>query len=137
MHHAIPRPSPPKRLVTLVPLIDVMLILLVFFMVTSTYLDLNMVPVVERGAAPATSGANGSPQTRLVRIAADGTAYFRGQPLSDAVLGELSRDLDQNPLLSVLVFPSAQANTQALISTMEDLTAIGASRLRLVRVSTE
>ena len=41
-----------RQLVTLVPLVDVMTILLLFFMVTSTYLDLDMVPVAARGDAP-------------------------------------------------------------------------------------
>ena len=47
-----------KALISLVPLIDVMLILLVFFMVTSTYLNLDMIPFVERSEeAPAGAGA--------------------------------------------------------------------------------
>ena len=39
------RSKPPQRLISLVPMIDVLLIMLVFFMVTSTYLDLDMIPV--------------------------------------------------------------------------------------------
>ena len=39
-------------LISLVPMIDVMLILLVFFMVTSTYLNLDMIPAVRQQDPP-------------------------------------------------------------------------------------
>jgi biopolymer transport protein ExbD len=42
------RPRPPRALISLVAMIDVLLILLVFFMVTSTYLDLDMIPAVSQ-----------------------------------------------------------------------------------------
>ena len=52
---SLTRPSRPRALISLVPMIDVMLILLVFFMVTSTYLNLDMIPAVrpEQGGAAA------------------------------------------------------------------------------------
>ena len=40
------RPRPAKTLISLVPMIDVMLILLVFFMVTSTYLNLDILSLI-------------------------------------------------------------------------------------------
>ena len=71
------------HLISLVPLVDVMMILLVFFMVTSTYLDLDMVPVVEQADAPLVP-AEPAPAEKsaaspfLIRLAADGQKQSTG-----------------------------------------------------------
>ena len=80
----IKRPTRPGPLISLVPMIDVMLILLVFFMVTSTYLNLDMIPAAKRGEAQtdaptATEGSGAGAGTLLIRIGADGVPVLRGQ----------------------------------------------------------
>ena len=130
-----------RPLISLVPMIDVMLILLVFFMVTSTYLNLDMIPFVDRSddpppasAAPATVEGT----TVLVRISADGRTYVRGQALDGAALQEAVRSrLADNPLLSVVLLPSTQASTQHLVSAMDTLTTAGATRLRLMQLEAQ
>ncbi len=129
-----------KALISLVPLIDVMLILLVFFMVTSTYLNLDMIPFVERseeapaGAAPASEPAG----TLLLRISADGQAILAGQPLTDEALGaEIAARIAENPLLSVVVLPSTRATTQDLVSVLDALTLAGATRIRLMQLAAQ
>jgi len=127
------------NLISLVPMVDVMLILLVFFMVTSIFLDLDMIPVVDREGdtrAPATTGGAGDAgRVLMVRIAADGQTHVRGQRLNPAALqtriGEL---LQETPQLTVVILPSLQATTQSLVSTMDTLTSAGATRLRLIRL---
>lgn len=132
------RPSSPRQLISLVPMIDVMLILLVFFMVTSTYLNLDMIPVVDRAAEDAPQSATISSDqasTLLVRIGANGSVYVRGQPVDPPSLATLVRaQLAENPLLSVVILPSSRATTQALVTTMDTLTTAGATRLRLMRL---
>ncbi|WP_375175978.1 ExbD/TolR family protein [Pseudooceanicola sp.] len=131
------RRQPGRPLISLVPMIDVMLILLVFFMVTSTYLNLDMIPFVERrdqAEAPAAAPAEGG-ATLLVRISADGRTYLRGRALDSAGLSRAVADrLAENPLFSVVVLPSTQATTQHLVSTLETLTRAGATRVRLMRL---
>lgn len=128
----------PRQLISLVPMIDVMLILLVFFMVTSTYLNLDMIPVVDRAEdAPVsdTAQAPGTASTLLVRIGADGAAYVRGQRLAPPDLSaQVQARMADNPLLSVVLLPSSRASTQALVTTMDTLTSAGATRLRLMRL---
>ena len=134
------RPPRPRALISLVPMIDVMLILLVFFMVTSTYLDLDMIPAGARGDRPADApiaghgdGAGGG--TLLIRIGADGIPVLRGQPLDGAALAEqLSLRVTEAPLTRVLLLPSPAARTQALVSVMETASAAGVSRLQVVRL---
>jgi biopolymer transport protein ExbD len=129
-----------KALISLVPLIDVMLILLVFFMVTSTYLNLDMIPFVERSEeAPAGAGAASEPAgTLLLRISADGQAILAGQPLTDEALGaEIAARIAENPLLSVVVLPSTRATTQDLVSVLDALTLAGATRIRLMQLAAQ
>ncbi|MFT5343491.1 MAG: biopolymer transport protein ExbD [Paracoccaceae bacterium] len=130
------RPTPPRVLISLVPMIDVLLILLVFFMVTSTYLDLNMIPAVRqqddaRAAAPATDVGG----VVMVRLGSDGIPVIRGQTLTQPELGDhLRLTLTDEPLTQVVVLPSAAATTQALISVMDTATRAGAVRLRVIRL---
>ncbi len=137
----IKRPPPSKALISLVPLIDVMLILLVFFMVTSTYLDLDMMPAVDRTgqaapntAPPARAGAQ-TAVPMLIRIGSDGRPALRGRLLDRTDLAAAIRArLDAAPRTRILILPLAGARMQALISVMETATLAGATRLRVVRL---
>lgn len=130
------RPARSGPLISLVPMIDVMLILLVFFMVTSTYLNLDMIPAVrqQENAAP-TVPKLGESNTIMIRLAADGVPVVRGKPLEGEDLSQLLRaEMDRSALTRVLVLPSGSATTQALISVMDIATRAGVQRLRVVRL---
>lgn len=129
------RTTPPRQLISLVPMIDVMLILLVFFMVTSTYLNLDMIPIVDRvDEAPSISNS-GNGSTILVRIGADGQTYLHSKVTDASSLRQLIKTrLLTEPLLSVVILPSSRASTQALVSTMDTLTHSGVTRIRLMRL---
>lgn len=117
-------------LITMTPLVDVMMILLVFFMVTSTYLDLDMMPMVQQ-QDDSGGTATGPTATLLIRITADGSARLRGQPLSTA---QLAAALDAQPGARVLILPSGGANVQGLVSAIQAATEAGAENLRVVRL---
>ena len=131
------RPRPPRALISLVAMIDVLLILLVFFMVTSTYLDLDMIPAIsqdsEATAQPTTPGAKAAPL--LIRIGADGQPVVRGKTLSLTDLGALvSRRLKTEPTMPVMILPTGVAQTQALVSVMDTATQAGARQVRVIRL---
>ena len=123
-------------LISLVPMIDVMLILLVFFMVTSTYLNLDMIPAArQQDQSPTQSVTNDSAKTIMIRLGADGTPVVRGQPLTLAALGSMVEQiLRTEPLSQIMVLPSGAATTQALIAVMDTVTQAGAVRLRVIRL---
>lgn len=132
------RTQPPKTMISLVPMIDVMLILLVFFMVTSTYLNLDMIPVVDTTEQPVPLTATDDATTLLIHLAADGRARVRGQSHSIDSLAELFRThLSVNPLTSIVILPSGGATTQNLVSLMDTATRVGATRIRLIRLSSQ
>ena len=129
----------PKTMVSLVPMIDVMLIMLVFFMVTSTYLNLDMVPIFERPKESVfndnTAGDKNKNNTILIRLNSNGIPYFMGKPYEKAELAELiETKIAINPATSVLVFPSHHADTQSLVSLMDTVTLAGSSKLRIIRL---
>ena len=120
------------------PMIDVMIILLFFFMVTSTYLNLDMVPAVEHSDDPApveSPDGSAAGTTILVRITSDGSAVMAGQVLApDALAAAIRERLADAPLTPVVILPSGGADMQSLISIMDTLTIAGAVRLRVIRL---
>lgn len=134
---SIRRPATRHLRVSLVPLVDVLLILLVFFMVTSTYLDLDMIPAVEQGETPqaATDIAGARATPLLIRLGADGRPAIRGRVPSDEALGRALRSaLEENDGLQVIILPTASARMQDLISLMDQVTLAGVSAMRVVRL---
>lgn len=137
------RPRSFRNVISLAPMIDVMMILLVFFMVTSTYLDLDMIPAVAQqdappDSAPSTtdaSAASARADTLLIRLGADGIPSLRGRSLDPAALDRAVRTHLQNaPLGQIIVLPSGAAAMQSLVSVMDIAAGAGAERLRVVRL---
>lgn len=143
----IARPKRPPALVSLTPLIDVLLILVVFFLVTSTYLDLDMIPMAgtEERAAGAGGGAGGGegggadaarPSVLLLRIDAAGRAHLGAESVApDALAAAIRSRLAAQPSLRLLVLPSPSATTQALVDALGAAAQGGAASVRVVRVA--
>ena len=130
----INRPARPRALISLVPMIDVMLILLVFFMVTSTYLNLDMIPAVKPSEGTAAS-ARPPAGTMMIRLGADGVPVLRGTALDEETLrAAFSAAIADEPLTQVVILPSGAAQTQALITVMDSAALAGVTRLRVLRL---
>ena len=112
---------PRRRPISLTPLIDVVFILLMFFMLTSTFtrwkaVDLRL-PVASSDASPK------KPQALLLHT--DGSLSLRGRPfqLLDSNVEAALAALD--PVRPVVVFPEADTRVQTIISTFERLATAG------------
>lgn len=122
-------------MIPLTPLVDVMLILLVFFMVTSTYLDLDMIPVGPGGRDEGAEGISGPEegegraQTILLRLDASGRVVYRGRALDRASLAARVAGAAR-----VLILPSGGATAQDLVGLMEAVTRAGVADARIVRL---
>ncbi len=129
-------------IISVTPLVDVMMILLIFFMVTSTYLDLDMVPLVggdraagEQSTAPTVTGNQTDSTSLLVRLAADGSVHVSGQSVSLAGLSSVIKvRVTTRPSTPVLVLPSGAATTQSLVSLIDAIAEAGARNVRVVRL---
>ncbi len=133
-------------LISMTPMIDVLFILLVFFMVTSTFLDLDMIPLIggarpgaqsspESSPAPAAAGERAAePGSLLVRLGADGRTYVAGQAVDAAALSAMvALRVAVRPSTPIMVLPSGSATTQSLVSLMDALSRAGARDVRVVR----
>lgn len=147
----IRRPERAGPTILLTPLVDVLLILLVFFMVTSTYLDLDMIPMAEPAetpvatvAPPANARGEGSGEgsaeasaasgTILIRLNAGGRAFLGGAELAGAALSDaVARRLARTGPAPVLILPSVRASTQALVDVLGAVSAAGAEQVQVVR----
>lgn len=133
---ALRRPAPRRSLISVVSMIDVMMILLFFFMVTSTYLNLDMVPALQKSdEAPGAAAAPGEATTLMIRIASDGQAMVGGQPVDGTGLAALlAARVAADPLTPVVLFPSGGAHLQDLIRVMDIVTRSGAVRVKVIRL---
>lgn len=114
---------------SLTPLIDVVFLLLIFFLVTSEFEEeeqrLDIVLPSATSAVPMTS----KPREVVVDIDAEGEIYLRGQPTSLDELGRLLRiAVNNNPTnQSVVIRADRETSFQPVVSVMDVCNQSGVS----------
>lgn len=109
-----------RRGLNLTPMIDVVFLLLVFFMLVSRFGQLDGVPLaLAGGAAPGWSGA-----PRLVDVRPDGLS-LNGTALDEAALIADLRRLMPAPDAPVVLRPQDGADVQRLVAVIDLLRAAG------------
>lgn len=119
--------------INLTPLIDVVFLLLIFFMVTTTFnretrLAVNL-PEADAEAAEAV------PEQLEIAVDADGRYALNGRMLADRQPGTLRRALDQetegNRDMPVVLVADAEATHQSVVTAMDVLGQAGFTRLSI------
>lgn len=116
----------PRRRPNLTPMIDVVFLLLVFFMLASRFGVERAMPLTLAGGAAAYSGP-----PRLVEVSSDGLR-LNGMPVTAQTLGASLTPLMQSPDDVIILRARGGADLQALVAVMDMLTASGLTRLVLV-----
>ena len=126
------RQTRPLPVVSIIPLVDVLLILLVFFMVTSTFLNLDMLPMSAPEAAGNTTP--GDARTLLVRVLPDGDIATAGQRIPP---GDIETFLQSQPqdTTRLLLLPSPQADVQALVRVLDTAARLGLTSVSVLQFS--
>ncbi|WP_339113637.1 biopolymer transporter ExbD [Thioclava sp. GXIMD2076] len=120
-------PDRPRRKPDLTPMIDVVFLLLVFFMLASRFSQDVSLPLAS--ASGAASEWTGAP--RLVDIGPEGVVKLNGVSRSfDDLLAELDRLTETRA--DPVILRAKEADLQDLVLVMDRLTAAGFSRLILV-----
>ena len=123
----------PKRrpLVTLTPLIDVVFILLLFFMLASNLMDWRALQV----ATPAAGSSAPAPDGALrIELLADGGLRFDGQTMTITALEQrVAARLAEHPEQTLLIEPHGGVRLQAAIDVLERLAGIGARNVTLLQ----
>ncbi|GHA00305.1 hypothetical protein GCM10008090_06280 [Arenicella chitinivorans] len=119
-----------RRAISLTALIDVVFILLLFFMLTSTFTRWKAIEL----EAPQTSVHQTADNVAaLVGLRADGALVFHASDISLASASELSSSLfvDVPRDHAVVVLPDSDVSVQQIVSTIEALQATGWSKVSL------
>jgi len=119
-----------RSIIGLTPLIDVVFILLIFFMLASSFLDWRAIPL----EVPQT-GVQSESETRamLVRIQRDGGLDLNGVPVTAAgLVQQLSQRL-RSPEMRVLVQPQSGVPLQDVVSILDRLNRAGVQNISLIK----
>jgi biopolymer transport protein ExbD len=116
----------PRRRPSLTPMIDVVFLLLVFFMLVAQFGRDAALPLATAGGG---AGWDGPP--RLVEIAPEGIA-LNGRAVAEDGLAAALAPLVESPADPVVLRPVAGADLQRLADVAETLRAAGHARLLLV-----
>lgn len=111
----------PKRLISLTPLIDVVFILLIFFILSSNYLKWRQLPLhnVQSG------GSGASSESILLRIKPD-SLDINGQPMTADELSLFIRQrVEIVSDLHILVQPGREVVLQRTVEVLDQIAAAG------------
>lgn len=119
-----------RALISLTPLIDVVFILLVFFMLASSFLDWRAIDL--SAPAEATSGSS-MEGALLIEIREDGLR-LSGQSLDlEDLAAQIQARVADNPEQRVLVRPAEGVTLQQAVEVLDRVAKTGVAELSLVR----
>ncbi len=118
---------PPLR-ISLTPLVDVVFILLVFFMLASNFHDWRAIPLQASGSG-AGSGMRGA---LLVEVTTQGPRLAGEALPMPALIDRLRARRADDPDAALLVLPREGVGTGALVGVLDGLEAAGLRNLTLV-----
>lgn len=116
------------RRMSLTPMVDVVFLLLIFFMLASRFGVDAVLPVSGAGGA---AGAAWQGPPRLVDIA-PGAVLLNGTPLDEAELIASVAALQPDPDAPVILRPRDEADLQRLVAVMDRLRSGGITNLILI-----
>ena len=123
-------PAQVRRPLALTPLIDVVFLLLLFFMLASTFQKYGEVDL----ATPGTGlGAAKALRPALLRIHEDGTIDFNATKIEMGDLAEVLAELAASEEGRLLVQVRPGASTQAMIDVLEQVRSSGVERVMVAR----
>ncbi|NMB45162.1 MAG: biopolymer transporter ExbD [Firmicutes bacterium] len=126
----VQRPTRKKPNVQIVPLIDVIFFILVFFMLFTTFRTQPAGLNLELPKA-ATSDRQ-SPSQVTISIAADGRTFLGDRQVSSATLkAEIGKSLKQRPDLFIVIKADKNTRYDYVVQAMDDIRQVGGYRFGL------
>ncbi|MEM7176512.1 MAG: biopolymer transporter ExbD [Pseudomonadota bacterium] len=123
------RPRRRRLTISLTPLIDVVFILLVFFMLASSFLDWRSIRLESGQAGGATPGVVGA---LMVTISPDGLRLSGLGVTRDQLAGRLAPSLAEDPGRRIAIRPTGGVDMQRLVKLLDDLAVLGATNVVLM-----
>lgn len=120
-----------RSLVILTPLVDIVFILLIFFMLASSFADHRVIGFLTPAGAKQATGSE-EPSAVLVRVAQDGSLDMSGKPMTRVgIAEEVGRRSLGNDSLNYLVQPNKGVSVQQVIGVVDLLKNSGARNVSL------
>ena len=127
----IETPTRVRRRLGLTPMIDVVFLLLVFFILVSSWVDFGR---LELAVAPPGVGAAPFEDALLVRVWAERPLDLNGQPTTLAQLrNQLTAAVLRDAEREVIVTPESSVSLQRLVSVLDEVRLSGVRRVSLRR----
>ena len=128
LFHPAPRAGRRRALIGLTPLIDMVFILLVFFMLASSFLDWRALAVTPAETANVDVGAKGA---LLVSVQRDGLRLGGHLAEWPEIARQVGMRLDADPDRRILVDAGPGVPLQAVVDVLDRLSGLGARRVAL------
>ena len=121
--------QPRRRRISLTALIDVVFILLMFFMLTSTFSQWRAIEL----QAPVASDESPDARPQLVILAADGSLRFQGVDVRVEQVAMLARHhlAPLDPTRALVLLTDGDVSVQEMVAALEQLKAVGAGPVSL------
>jgi len=130
----IQTPPPRKRLLSMTPLIDVVFILLLFFMLASSFIEWRE---IELNVASNTGVSHSDQSPVVIQITQD-NFLLRGESVSlDVLTEEVRSELANNTDLQLVVRPQASVPLQRIVTLLDRLRAVGGRNVSLLRAPSD
>lgn len=125
---------PRRPAMSLTPLIDVVFILLLFFMLASSFVQWSTLPL---SVSPSTSSAAESTERRqVVVVRGDGMVLLKGRPMSDEALFDFAvGERERKPSSRFVVRAEHGGAVARVVAVMDLLGRAGVSNVALQRVA--
>ena len=114
----------------LTPMIDVVFLLLIFFMVTTTFLEPEESLEVDLPQAASGGASEAEREELVVTVLADGSTWLAGAPVSaDELRGRLEEAARDDPETPVTIRGHRRASHESIVAVMDACGLAGLSRL--------
>jgi biopolymer transport protein ExbD len=126
----VPRHAPRKARIEIIPMIDIIFFLLVFFMVSTLSMTINRgLPV---NLPKAASSQQDLRESFNVTVTPDGSLFLNKEPISLAELSQrVKAGLEKEPELMVIITADDEARHGAIVAVMDEVRLAGVSRLAI------
>ena len=115
--------------INVTPLVDIVLVLLIIFMVTTTYI---VNPSIKVDLPKAATAEETTPSTVSVVVTSDGSLYLNGRPTDERALdGEVRKRVATKPDLQVIIAADAMARHGQVIHVVDLVKAAGVTRFAI------
>lgn len=112
--------------ITIVPMLDILTILLIFFIVHTEFKRQVSVLNLDLPQTQNLAGERGDSDSVLLEVGADGTLAFGGQVISEQQLASLVRELlEQSPDRTIQVCAAEGSSLGRFLQVLDQLTAAG------------